>query len=426
MPVLRGAPGDENWDATFGVPGVEGYISAMSVSGKDLFVGGVFSSIGGVGAMNVARWDGASWHALGPGLGGDGNEFYGGVATLLVVNGELYAGGYFTNSGSQIVYSIAKWDGSNFWEPVSTNFWASRINTLAWDGRYLYAGGSYLYFGNTTPNHIARWDGTNWSTLGNGVHAWVTGIAGGPRDYGVVQSMAVTGGVLYVGGGFDTAGSVRATNIARWNGTNWAPLGNGLLGGVSAVSADALGLFTGGNSGVQRWDESSWSVVGGNVQGPGYFPGVGSVFALVCNGGDLFAGGSFFSAGGVPAMGVARWNGTQWSALGSGVNSNAFIGALATIGSDLFVGGQFTSAGGKPSTNIARWRIPHELKIRRAADKALLSWPATGSNLLLETTLNPAAPNWTILSNPPGLHGGECVVTNPVTDAGQFFRLRGR
>ena len=28
--------------------------------------------------------------------------------------------------------------------------------------------------------------------------------------------------------------------------------------------------------------------------------------------------------------------------------------------------------------------------------------------------------------NPPGLHGGECVVTNPVTDAGQFFRLRGR
>ena len=99
---------------------------------------------------------------------------------------------------------------------------------------------------------------------------------------------------------------------------------------------------------------------------------------------------------------------------------------MTSNGTDLFVGGSFRSAGGKPATNIARWRIPHELKIRRSADKALLSWPATGSNLLLEATLNPAASSWTILSNPPGLHGGECVVTNPVTDAGQFFRLRGR
>ncbi len=424
MPLLWSAPGDENWDAAFGVPGVEGYISAMSVSGKDLFVGGVFSSIGGVGAMNVARWDGASWHALGPGLGGDGNEFYGGVATLLVVNGELYAGGYFTNSGSQIVYSIAKWDGSNFWEPVSTNFWASRINTLAWDGRYLYAGGSYLYFGNTTPNHIARWDGTNWSTLGNGVHAWVTGIAGGPRDYGVVQSMAVTGGVLYVGGGFDTAGAVRATNIARWNGSNWSPMGNGLPGGAHALTAGPQGLYSGGNSGVQLWDGSSWRAVGGNVQGR--YQALGTVYSLSFNGENLFVGGDFPLAGGVPAVGLAKWNGTQWSALGSGISSNAYITALATTGTDLYVAGVFDSAGGKPATNIARWRIPHELKIRRSADKALLSWPATGSNLLLETTLNPVAPNWTILSNPPGLHGGECVVTNPVTDAGQFFRLRGR
>ena len=175
---------------------------------------------------------------------------------------------------------------------------------------------------------------------------------------------------------------------------------------------------------MQLWDGSSWRAVGGNVQGR--YQALGTVYSLSFNGENLFVGGDFPLAGGVPAVGLAKWNGTQWSALGSGISSNAYITALATTGTDLYVAGVFDSAGGKPATNIARWRIPHELKIRRSADKALLSWPATGSNLLLETTLNPVAPNWTILSNPPGLHGGECVVTNPVTDAGQFFRLRGR
>lgn len=424
MPWLRSAPGDENWDAAFGVPGVEGTISAMAVSGSDLYVGGKFLRIGGVAATNVAKWDGTNWSALGPGLGGDGNEFYyGRVAAVLAVNGELYAGGYFTNSGAEYLSGVVKWNGSNSWKPVSTNFWASKINALAWDGRYLYAGGSYLYFGNTNPNHIARWDGTNWSPLGDGVNAWVSGI-GGWRDYGVVESLAASGGVLYVGGGFDTAGSLRVTNVARWNGSSWAPMGNGLPAGAYALAAGPQGLYSGGGSGVQRWDGSSWRAFGGNVQGR--YQALGTVNALSFNGDNLFVGGDFPSAGGVPAIGLARWNGAQWSALGSGVSSNGYITALASTGNDLYVAGVFDSVGGKPSTNIARWRIPHELKIRRAADKALLSWPATGSNLWVESASSPSGPDWSVLSNTPGLHDGQCVVTNSVTDTGLFFRLRGR
>jgi len=78
---------------------------------------------------------------------------------------------------------------------------------------------------------------------------------------------------------------------------------------------------------------------------------------LVLPNGDVIAGGSFVVAGGVPANGIARWNGLAWAPLGSGV-----AGSLATVKSltmlpngDVVAGGQFTVAGGVPASNIARW-----------------------------------------------------------------------
>ena len=41
---------------------------------------------------------------------------------------------------------------------------------------------------------------------------------------------------------------------------------------------------------------------------------------------------------------VLKWDGTKWSALGTGINGPVF--SLATDGSDVYVGGSFTLAGG--------------------------------------------------------------------------------
>src|SRR6185503_19307382 len=48
----------------------------------------------------------------------------------------------------------------------------------------------------------------------------------------------------------------------------------------------------------------------------------------------------------------AKWNGSSWSALGSGMNGD--VRALAVSGSDLYAGGQFTTAGSKVSAYIAK------------------------------------------------------------------------
>ena len=46
----------------------------------------------------------------------------------------------------------------------------------------------------------------------------------------------------------------------------------------------------------------------------------GMVRALAVSGSDLYAGGSFTTAGGSAANRIAKWNGSGWSALGSGMN----------------------------------------------------------------------------------------------------------
>ncbi|MFZ9882259.1 MAG: hypothetical protein ACO3QC_12755, partial [Phycisphaerales bacterium] len=70
--------------------------------------------------------------------------------------------------------------------------------------------------------------------------------------------------------------------------------------------------------------------------------------------GDIVVGGDFTSAGGVAAQYIARWDGTRWSALGSGLDGPVRCLAVLPNG-DLIVGGTFSTAGGQPSLRLARW-----------------------------------------------------------------------
>jgi hypothetical protein len=80
----------------------------------------------------------------------------------------------------------------------------------------------------------------------------------------------------------------------------------------------------------------------------------GAVFSLALYGGTLYAGGNFGVAGGNPANFVAKWNGSSWSALGSGVGG--LVSAMALDGSgNLYAGGAFSTAGEGNASNLAKW-----------------------------------------------------------------------
>ena len=74
-------------------------ISAMAAAPNgDVFASGYFSSIGGVLANQIARWDGAQWHALGNGLSGYASDLATGP------DGALYAAG-------ASAAGVVRWDG---------------------------------------------------------------------------------------------------------------------------------------------------------------------------------------------------------------------------------------------------------------------------------------------------------------------------
>jgi hypothetical protein len=75
--------------------------------------------------------------------------------------------------------------------------------------------------------------------------------------------------------------------------------------------------------------------------------------------GNLYAAGDFTSAGGMPALRIARWDGTSWIPMGSGLGAEGDYSSIFTLTVDdsgnLYAGGQFTLAGNKPSAHLAKW-----------------------------------------------------------------------
>ena len=369
---------DANWVSLGGMPGLNGGVSAAAVdSAGNLYVGGAFTSAGSGPANKVAQWNGTSWSALGTGIqGGDGTigPASEAVSALAVSGANLIAAGAFDVAGGVSATNIAQWDGSS-WSALGLGIggdsFGGRVLALAFDGfGNLYAGGSFDTAGGVWATNIARWDGSSWSALGLGIGG--DSYVGPFTEGGPVSALACDGsGNLYAGGLFDTAGGVWATNIARWNGSSWS----------------ALGLGIGGDSYV----------------GPPTVPPEGSPVAALAfdASGNLYAGGNFDTAGGVWATNIARWNGSSWAALGSGL-SGGIVSALALDSSgNLCVGGSFTTAGTNVSPYLAKALLtgpaPNQLLLANGgASTSIITCRGTpGASYALDLATNLAPPvNW--------------------------------
>lgn len=361
-----------------------------------LYVGGVFSAAGGAPAARIARWNGSSWSAVGTGFGGVDAA----VGALAVFDDDgpgpvppaLYAAGSFTTAGPVEAKWIARWNGTAWTalgSGLSASFTSSGAGALAVfdeDGPgpglgALFAGGSFDNAGGLTAYNIARWNGSAWSTVGGGViggSSTVTSLLVHDDDG---QGPHVP--ALYAAGGFTLAGGVGASSVAKWNGTAWSAVGIGMGGGYPIVNAlasfdeDGSGpaapnLFAAGSfdsadnlfaDHIARWDGAHWLPVGFGINGYNV-----AALALHDEDGDgasphaLYAGGGFDAAGGQVTPGVARYDGTNWSDVGGGVEG--FVETLTTFDSDgpggaapwLVAGGAFISAGGNPTIRkVAAW-----------------------------------------------------------------------
>src|SRR5690606_12788900 len=57
--------------------------------------------------------------------------------------------------------------------------------------------------------------------------------------------------------------------------------------------------------------------------------------------GNIYFGGRFGSVQGLPANGIAKWDGTSWSALGDGAGLFGTVLDIAVSGTDVYMSGSF-------------------------------------------------------------------------------------
>jgi len=301
--IVRRSPAGV-WSA-MGTGGTSGGASTI-VQGLDgkIYAGGDFTAMGGVANTNaIAVFDpvAGTWAAMGTGAAG-GTVVYG---LSVMPNGNIIAVGNFTSMGGVAnTNKVALWNGTA-WTSISSAFVGTEIRTSAVSAAgILYVGGTFTSIGGVAATNVTSYNGSVWAAVGAGIAAGgvLDLLTSGTTIYAAVEASGVyrstggnfssigvtTGGGsepnalamdaagnLYAGGNFTAIGGVAASNIARYNGVTWFPLGSGLTGGTVAQNAmfmDALGLLTVGGTfttagGIvvpgrsARWNGSSWTFI---------------------------------------------------------------------------------------------------------------------------------------------------------------------
>ncbi len=302
--------------------GASSSVYSLEPFNGELYAGGLFTEIGGINVNYLARWNGSAWGQVA------------GLITYMAADG-LYANdtALFIGDGGRVRY----WNGTGLYNltGVSSSSFNSSVYAIAHYQDTLYCGG----FFSSPFARVAKWNGSSYESLTTGCNAQV-GVLTPFEDQ------------LFVAGNFQLAGDSLVNRTALWDGQAWAPMGAGVNNDVFAhcFFQDTLyigGRFTAANgqpaSRVAKWNGSQWVQVGGTLND--------YVNSMAVYRDQLYIGGAFTS----PSR-IARLNGNSWVPVGSGCNDRVIT--MEVFNDSLFVGGTFTMAGGVAVSRIAKWHIP--------------------------------------------------------------------
>lgn len=223
-----------------------------------------------------------------------------------------------------------------------------------------------------------------WSSVSSGT------VAAGAGD---VNAIAVgLDGKVYVAGAFASASGVANTSrIAYYdpadglfhamgtgalnNSVSYLAIGsNGVL--YAAGSFTQMGGIANTNS-IAQWNGSAWSAVG-----TGATAGTGILAMAVDSSNNLYVGGTFTQMGGVAnTTRLAMWNGSAWSALSTGANGT--VRAL-TVGPNnvLYVGGDFGTLGAVTCAFVGSWNGSAFSAMSTGMDNSVVALTVGPNNLV--------------------------------------------
>ncbi len=294
------------------------------------------------------------------------------AAAVLVVAGEAAA-----------QPCVPQWQGQPGTPGIGDGYVAPIVewNDGTGGGAALYVGGSFNLIGGVSGTKLlGKFNPTTnaFSKLGTGLN---TGNTNGFLTSLQAYSFGPPpGNYLVVGGFFASAGGQAGTkSLAKWSGAGggaWSNCGsNFVANSASAVWAMTTWkgrLYIGGSfpdcggvvgaNGVASWDGATWQGLGTGV-GSGFSPNAFSMKVFDDGSGEaLYVGGRFNEIGGVPGTAlIGKWDGTQWSKVGTGVLAGTFsdIETMEIFddggGAALYCGGWDIGLFGSGNASVAKW-----------------------------------------------------------------------
>ena len=330
---------------TFGNFGA--FVQNLAVSGSTLYVGGLFTAIGGQPRANLAAVNLADGTATAFNPRANSN-----IRALTVAGSTIYVAGGFSAIGGQARSYVAalNLDGTATAFNPSAN---AVVIAIGATNSSVYLGGFFSSLGGVARNNVAAID----ATTGH-VTAFNPNVDGAG-----VYTLAASGQLLYLGGSFQSIGGTPRSNlgavdlstgtVADWN----ADTDNV----VNTLAASNTLLYAGGQfaviGGEDKFYIAALSLSDGTVN-TSFDPGSSgpmNVIALSSDQQTVYVGGLFTHIGGVDRDKVAALRSSDGSATNWApdptLNSN--ILSLLVAEPLVYIGGGFTSINGQPRTNLA-------------------------------------------------------------------------
>lgn len=323
--VVTPASGIVKWDGEsyHSFPGeLNGPVNDVAFIDSDMFIVGGFTTVT-VDGIETELNHIAKWDGEAWSSLGDGTD--GEVYTLLAVNNTLYVAGNFTTSDGDQVSSpyIARWsENSESWNSLSGISLNNAVQTIETDGSNIYAGGN---FDNDNLKGIAKWDGTDWEPLGEGLN-------------NVVTDIQLHGDQIYASGNFEERGdgtSLRYVGVydlsADEEDRQWESPAQSSPDGIAYrmnIFNDELYISGGFQNigineikGVAKLENGQWQPVGNGIDG--------LVVTLAhMPDGTLYAGGIFEEEYGMASPNFAVFQDNEWQPVGNGEKTGLSVGQL--------------------------------------------------------------------------------------------------
>ncbi|MCB0711032.1 MAG: T9SS type A sorting domain-containing protein [Ignavibacteriae bacterium] len=337
--------------------GMDGFVNALEFFDDRLYAAGSFTNAGGVGAGGIAQWNGLRWFSLAKGTGNN-------LFALDVKEGDVWVGGEFNQPGVGIGTRLANLNGTS-WELVPGLFSGS-IYTVAIHDEWVYVGGRFAGVSDIASANVVRYNMTTkeWGQLGT------SSGATGETENSFVAAITFDGDDVYLGGDFTNVDGMPAYSIVRWNSVadSWEALNRGINGQVFALTLEGDDMYVGGRF-LGAGDlltgpaKDARNVAHVNVRDKTWTPlgeGVNKVvWDITVKGEKVYLGGSFDSAGSLRTPSIVAWNTTaeSWETLGEGLVNDFLpsVNSLSVDGETLYAGGSFQRSGIDSMSNIAKW-----------------------------------------------------------------------